>query len=166
MHGGAVVQLAVRTTHCDGELASFAQSLLRNLLLAIPRSRYLTLAVGEHSRVSLRRGWRSTGQGHLHRLLDRYYVRKHKTTRATLPRLADRRRHSALASDLRLPKVSMAQSDASDEIWIAWTIPSSTDEFSGRPRSLITVRNGACASCRQGGDARSPLPTYMSPRRA
>ena len=57
------MQLAVRTTYWDGELASFAQSLMRNLLVAIPRRRYLTLAVGEHARVSLRRGWRSTGGG-------------------------------------------------------------------------------------------------------
>src|SRR5215213_7990794 len=59
----------------------------------------------------------------------------------------------------------MAQSDASYETWIVWTMPSSTDEFSGRARSLIAVRNGACASCRQGGYPRPPLPIYMSLRK-
>src|ERR671910_479119 len=62
-HGGTVVQLAVRTTNWDGELASFVQSPERNPLVAIPRCRYLTLAVGEHVRVSPRRGWRSTWRG-------------------------------------------------------------------------------------------------------
>jgi len=47
-------------------------------------------------------------------------VRKYKTTRAALPRLAERKRHSALGSGLCLPKASMAQSDASDETEIAW----------------------------------------------
>ncbi len=91
-----------------------------------------------------------TGGSHT-RLQTFIRIRKYKTTRAALLRLGEPRRHSALGSGLCLPKASMAQYYASDETEIAWTMHSSTGEFSGcARRSLITVRNGACPSCRQG----------------
>jgi hypothetical protein len=100
-------------------------------------------------------------------------IRKYKTTRAALPRLAEPRRHSALGSGLCLPKASMAQNNASYETEIAWTMHSSTGEFSGcARRSLITLRKGACPSCRQGAARsgrqscaeHSPVGTNHDPR--
>jgi hypothetical protein len=112
-----------------------------------------------------------TGGSHT-RLQTVIRIRKYKTTRAALLRLGEPRRHSALGSGLCLPKASMAQYYASDETEIAWTMHSSTGEFSGcARRSLITVRNGACPSCRQGAvrsgrqscAEHSPVGTYHDP---
>ena len=109
-HGCTVVQLRYepRIVTVSWPLSSVPE----RTLVAIPRSRYLTLAVGEHVRVSPRRGWRSTWRGHLHRPLDSYKVRKYKTTRAALPRLADRRRPRSLpyrAGALWAPRSSCRQ---------------------------------------------------------